>query len=76
MFIERYFIVVAGMRVPLMPYEPSSYAPTWVEWSILAAGLALFLLMLTLFTKLFPILAVWEMKEEHTGHSEGSEAIA
>lgn len=70
MFIERYFIVVAGMSVPLMPYEPSSYAPSWVEWSILAAGFSLFLLMLTLFTKLFPILAVWEMKEEHAEEQE------
>ena len=70
MFIERYFIVVAGMRVPLMPYEPSTYAPTWVEWLIVAAGLALFMLLLTLFTRLFPILAVWEMKEEHGDPSE------
>ncbi|MDH3295956.1 MAG: polysulfide reductase NrfD, partial [Acidimicrobiia bacterium] len=31
MFVERYFIVVAGMRVPLMPYEPADYSPTWVE---------------------------------------------
>ncbi|MEQ1703601.1 MAG: hypothetical protein ABMA25_26125, partial [Ilumatobacteraceae bacterium] len=65
MFIERYFIVVAGMKVPLMPYEPSTYAPTWVEWAILAGGLSLFLLLLTLFTRFFPILAIWEMKEEH-----------
>ncbi|TPW10606.1 MAG: molybdopterin oxidoreductase, membrane subunit, partial [Acidimicrobiaceae bacterium] len=65
MFIERYFIVVAGMRVPLMSYEAASYAPTWIEWSIFAAGLALFSLLLTLFTKFFPILAIWEMKEEH-----------
>lgn len=70
MFIERYFIVVAGMRTPLMPYEPSTYSPSWVEWSIVAAGLALFLLFLTLFTKLFPILAVWEMKEEHAERAE------
>jgi molybdopterin-containing oxidoreductase family membrane subunit len=67
MWIERYFIVVAGMRVPLMPYEPSSYAPTWVEWSIMAAGFALFALLITLFTKLFPIISVWEVAEEHEG---------
>lgn len=70
MFIERYFIVVAGMQVPLMPYEPSSYAPTWVEWSIVAGGFALFLFFLTFFTRFFPILAVWEMKEEHAESAE------
>jgi len=81
MFIERYFIVVAGMRVPLMPYEAASYGPTWVEWSIFAAGLALFMLLLTLFTKYFPVLAIWEMKEEHADRteavsSESAEAIS
>ncbi len=65
MWIERYFIVVTGLRVPLMPYEPASYAPTWVEWSLLAAGLALFALLITLFTKVFPIIAVWEVVEDH-----------
>jgi Ni/Fe-hydrogenase subunit HybB-like protein len=64
MFLERYFIVVGGLRVPTMPYEPPSYAPTWVEWSILASGTAGFMLLLTLFARFFPILAVWEMKEE------------
>jgi molybdopterin-containing oxidoreductase family membrane subunit len=64
MWVERYFIVVAGMRVPLMSYEPSNYAPTWVEWSIMAAGFALFALLITLFVKVFPILAVWEVAEE------------
>jgi molybdopterin-containing oxidoreductase family membrane subunit len=65
MWIERYFIVVTGLRVPLMPYEPASYAPTWVEWSLLAAGLAAFALLIALFTKLFPIIAVWEVAEDH-----------
>jgi Ni/Fe-hydrogenase subunit HybB-like protein len=69
MFIERYFIVVGGMRVPLMPYEPSSYAPTWVEWALVVGGMALFVLLLTLFTRFFPVLAVWEMKEEHAERS-------
>ncbi|MFV1989977.1 MAG: NrfD/PsrC family molybdoenzyme membrane anchor subunit, partial [Acidimicrobiales bacterium] len=64
MFIERYFIVVAGLRVPTMPYEAASYSPTWVEWSILASGFAGFMLLLTLFARFFPILAVWEMNEE------------
>jgi molybdopterin-containing oxidoreductase family membrane subunit len=64
MWIERYFIVVTGFRVPLMPYEPSNYAPTWVELSVMAAGFALFALLITLFVKVFPILAVWEMAED------------
>ncbi|MDK1292753.1 MAG: polysulfide reductase NrfD [Actinomycetota bacterium] len=65
MFIERYFIVVTGLRVPLMPYEPASYSPTFVEWSVFVAGLAFFCLLLTIALKIFPMLAVWEMTEEH-----------
>jgi len=64
MWVERYFIVVAGLRVPLMPYEPSNYAPTWVELSVVAAGFALFALLITIFVKIFPIIAVWEVAED------------
>lgn len=81
MFIERYFIVVAGLRVPLMPYKAVSYAPTWVEWSVFAAGISLFMLLLTLFTKFFPVLAIWEMKEERAervaaASSENAEVLS
>jgi len=64
MWVERYFIVITGLRVPLMPYEPASYSPTWVEWSVMAAGFALFALLITLFVKVFPIIAVWEVAED------------
>ncbi len=65
MFFERYFIVVTGLRVPLMPYEPADYMPSFTEWSIFAGGVAFFALATTLALKLFPMLAVWEMVEEH-----------
>ena len=64
MFLERYFIVVTGLRVPLMPYEPANYFPSIVEWSIFAAGLAGFALLITIAVKIFPMFAVWEMVEE------------
>ena len=64
MFAERYFIVVSSQRVPLMPYESFNYIPTWVEWSIFAAAVALFILLIAIFVKVFPIMAVWEIVEE------------
>jgi molybdopterin-containing oxidoreductase family membrane subunit len=78
MWVERYFIVVAGLRVPLMPYEPSNYAPTWVEWSVMTGGFALFALLITVFVKIFPIISVWEVVEEHekTGSSPAPERLA
>jgi len=65
MWIERYLIVVSGMRVPLMPYTPASYSPTWVEWSIMAGAFAGFGLLITLFVKVFPVVAMWEVAEHH-----------
>ncbi len=70
MFIERYFIVVSAQRVPLLPYEPFDYLPTWTEWTICAAVAAFFILLLALFVKVFPILAVHEMAEEYEAKYE------
>ncbi len=66
MWLERYLIVVAGLRVPLMPYAPAEYAPSWVEISILGGAFALFALIISAFVKLFPVISVWEVIE-HRG---------
>jgi Ni/Fe-hydrogenase subunit HybB-like protein len=66
MWIERYLIVVSGFSVPLMAYDPATYAPSWVEWSILAGAFALFALIVTVFAKLFPMVSIWEVVE-HRG---------
>jgi len=66
MWVERYFIVVAGFRVPLMSYPPADYFSTWVEWSILAGAFALFMLIISVFVKLFPVVSIWEVIE-HRG---------
>ncbi|MEE9198679.1 MAG: NrfD/PsrC family molybdoenzyme membrane anchor subunit [Dehalococcoidia bacterium] len=65
MWLERYFIVVGGARVPTMPYDPASYFPTWVEWSIMAAAFAGFALIITIAVKLVPVIAIWEVVEQH-----------
>ena len=75
MWVERYFIVIAGLRVPLLSYSPSNYAPSWVELSIVAAGFALFALLITIFVKIFPIIAVWEEAEEFEPAEEVALAV-
>ncbi len=65
MWMERYFIVVGGTRVPNMPYEPATYIPSWVEWSIMAAAFAGFCLIITIVVKLVPVIAIWEVAEHH-----------
>ena len=64
MWIERYYIVVSGLRAPLLPYDPRDYTPSWVEWAIVVGSLALFALLITLFAKLVPVISMWEVEEE------------
>ena len=65
MAMERFLIVVPAMRVPLMPYEPANYFPSWVEWSIIAGAVAGFALIISIFAKLFPVISIWEVREQH-----------
>lgn len=69
MWLKRYVIVVPTMAVPFLPMqrlteEFARYRPTWVEWSITAAAFAGFILLYTLFAKIFPIVSIWETREE------------
>ena len=75
MWIERYLIIVAGFRVPLMAYLPRDYSPSWIEWSILAGGFALFALIISVFAKLFPVVSIWEVVE-HRGPEPAEESDA
>lgn len=64
MYLERFIIVVPSLSQPRLPHaENVVYSPTWVEWSILAACFAAFTLLYVLFTKLFPIVSIWEVQE-------------
>lgn len=63
MWIERYLIVVPTLLNPHMPYGNTSYTPTEVEWGILAAFVAAFVLLYFLFTRFFPIISIWELHE-------------
>ncbi len=63
MWLERYLIVVPALRRPRLPWVEGIYAPTWVEWSVTAGCVAAFALLYVLFTKVFPIVSVWEVEE-------------
>jgi hypothetical protein len=69
-WVKRYIIVVPTLRSPYLPsgqrlpWEWTHYHPTWVEWSITAAAVAGFALIYTLMAKLFPIVSLWETREQ------------
>ena len=72
MYLERFTIVVPSLINPRMHLTEASYSPSWVEWSILAGCVTTFLLLYLGFTKLFPIISVWEVEE---GVDHGLEGV-
>ncbi|NIN69306.1 MAG: polysulfide reductase [Anaerolineae bacterium] len=65
MWLERVLIVVPTLTHPRTPYGwEILYRPSVVEWAIMAASAAAIVLMFMFFTKLFPIVSIWEMEEE------------
>jgi molybdopterin-containing oxidoreductase family membrane subunit len=66
MWIMRYIIVVPTLSAPFLPLmkESAIYFPTFVEWSITVGGFAAFGLLYILFSKVFPIISIWELQAE------------
>jgi molybdopterin-containing oxidoreductase family membrane subunit len=72
-WFKRYLIVTPIMLHPYtsiqnVPANWAVYFPSWVEMAIVAASLAGVMLIITVFSKFFPIISVWETLE-----SEGIE---
>ena len=63
MWLKRYIIVVPSMALPITPTEWGTYNPTWVEWSITGAAFATFILLYALFSRVFPLISLWEVRE-------------
>jgi len=70
MWIERFLIVVPTLAAPQVPFDWGVYQPTWVEWSITAASIAGFALLYAIFSKVFPIVSMWEVQEAAEAPSE------
>jgi molybdopterin-containing oxidoreductase family membrane subunit len=65
MWLERYVIVVSSLARDFDPANWTGlYDPTWVEWAITAGSFALFGLLFLGFVKLFPPIAMHEIKEQ------------
>lgn len=64
MWLERYVIVVPTLyHQRLESTTPINYAPSWVEWAIFVGCFAFFILLYVVFTKFFPIISIWELRE-------------
>ncbi len=63
LWFNRYLIVIPTLEVPYLPIQDSraeylTYSSTWVEWSTITGGVALFCLLFTLLSKFVPIIEV------------------
>jgi molybdopterin-containing oxidoreductase family membrane subunit len=63
MWLERFIIVVPTLSYPRLPFPEGTYWPTWIEVGETVGSFALFALFYLLFTKLFPIISIWEIQE-------------
>ncbi len=63
MYTERVLIVIGSLQRNFMPFNWGDYRPTWVEVSIVVMTFAGFTLLYTLFSRVFPYVPVWEIKE-------------
>jgi molybdopterin-containing oxidoreductase family membrane subunit len=64
MWLERFIIVVPTLGNPRLAATAGLYSPTWVECAITSATFAAMLMLYLVFSKLFPIIAVWEFKAD------------
>ena len=64
MWLERFAIVVPTLSNPRAPIHTFSYVPSWVEVSLMAGCFAAFALLYMGFTKLFPVISIWELEQD------------
>ena len=72
MWFERYVIITTGLSHEYDPAAWGHYVPSVVELTILAASFGLFMTMFLIFLRMFPIIAISEVKELHYHEAEGA----
>jgi molybdopterin-containing oxidoreductase family membrane subunit len=70
-WFKRYIIVVPPQAHPYLkiqnvPEKWHYYSPTLIEIAVTMAAFTLVLIIITVLSKLFPVIPIWEMAEEET----------
>jgi len=74
MWFERYVIIITGLSREYDPAVWGTYTPALPELAILAASFAFFAMFFVAFLKLFPVIAIAEVKElaiHERAHAQG-----
>lgn len=64
MWLERYLIIPNSLSRKFLPWMWKDYFPTWAEASISLGALCFFITLFMISLKVFPILSVFEVKED------------
>jgi molybdopterin-containing oxidoreductase family membrane subunit len=62
MWLERYLIIIPTLSLPRLSAAAGRYSPSWVEISITVATFAAMAALYMVFSKLFPIVSLWEFE--------------
>jgi Ni/Fe-hydrogenase subunit HybB-like protein len=68
MWLERFIIISPTLANPRLPFPTGHYLPSVVEIGEMIMCISIFILSYVLFTKLFPVVSIWEIQE---GREEG-----
>ena len=74
MWFERYVIIISSLSREYVPAVWGTYTISWAELGIVGGSFAFFSMFFLIFLKLFPIVAIAEMKEiaiHDKAHSAG-----
>ena len=63
MWFERYVIIITSLSREYIPGAWGLYIPSTVELMVLAGSFCWFSMFFLLFLKIFPVIAITEMKE-------------
>jgi molybdopterin-containing oxidoreductase family membrane subunit len=76
MWLERFVIIVTSLERDFLPSTWSGYTPTWIEVATLLGSFGLFFSCFLVFCRLFPVIAMAEVKGVLGGrHDSGGDAV-
>jgi molybdopterin-containing oxidoreductase family membrane subunit len=55
LWIDKVIVITSALLHTLLPYPAGVYTPTWVEWALTIGVLAIGLLALMIYVKIFPV---------------------
>ena len=64
MWMERYLIVVPTLERPRLLLPLQAYTPSFVEISMAISNLAALVLALTIATRIYPMVSLWEVQDD------------